>query len=73
MDKTILFFGIIIIFFGILIAYFLLTSAVAFGQTIRSRSTSIPGVKMNEIYFYSFVDIMVVLIGVVIIIEAFKK
>jgi len=73
MDKTLVFFGIFLIILGVLVAYYVLTSVIAFGQIIKTRSSSIPGVKMNEIYLYGFIDIIIVLIGILVIREGFKR
>jgi len=73
MDKALLVFGALIIFFGILFFYLILTSAINVGKSIKDQYTSLPEVRRNQINISVLVSAAVVLIGILIVKEAFKK
>jgi len=73
MDKALLFFGIIIIFFGIIIFVLLLTSVINIGQSIKDQYSSIPQAEKNLIHSYALINAAIVLIGILIIKQAFKR
>lgn len=73
MDKALLFFGSIIIIFGILIFYLLVTSAINLGKSVKEQYSSLPQLRENEIYIFTPINLVIVLIGIVILREAFKR
>jgi len=73
MDKALLVFGILIIFLGVLFFYLILTSAINLGRSIKGQSKTLPQLQQNEIYIFTPLSAVVVLIGVFIIREAFRR
>jgi len=73
MDKALLFLGTIIIIFGIFVFYLLITSAINLGKSIKDQYPVLPQVQENEIYIFTPINIVIVLIGIVIVREAFKR
>lgn len=73
MDKTLLFFGIFVIIVGIVIFYLIFISIVNLGQSIKGQATGLPQLKQNEIYVFTPISLVIVVIGVLVLREAFKK
>ena len=73
MDKALLIFGALIIFFGILFFYLLLTSAISMGRSIKEQSSTLPELQQNQIYIFTSISAVVILIGILIVREAFKR
>jgi hypothetical protein len=73
MDKALLLFGTLIIFFGILFFYLLLTSAIDMAQSVKDQYSTLPQVKKNQINISALISATIILIGVLIVREAFKR
>jgi len=73
MDKALLVFGALIIFFGLLFFYLLLNSAINLGRSIKEESSTLPQLQKNEIYIFTPLSAVIILIGVLVIREAFKR
>ncbi len=73
MDKALLFFGALIIFFGIIFFYLLLTSAINMGQSIKDQYATLPQAGKNKINDSAMISAVIVLIGVLVIKQAFKR
>ena len=73
MDKALLFFGAFIIILGIVIFYLVFISIINLGQAIKGQATGLPQLKKNEIYVFTPISLVIVVIGVLILREAFKR
>jgi len=73
MDKALLFLGLIIIIFGILISYLLVASAINLGKSVKGQYSGLPQLQQNEIYIFTPINIVIVLIGIIILREGFKR
>ncbi len=73
MDNALLFFGIFIIIVGIVVFFLIFTSIINLGQSIKGQATGLPQLKKNEIYIFTPISLVIVIIGFLIIRKAFKK
>ena len=73
MDKALILFGAIIIFFGMLVFYLLFTSVINLGKTLAGQYSSLPELQQNQINIFTPVSAAIVLIGVMIVREGFKR
>jgi hypothetical protein len=76
MDSALLAFGITIIIFGIIISYLLVTSVFKIGRSVvdvQTQTADLIQTQNNGILSSTLIGGAIILIGVLIIKEAFKR
>jgi len=76
MNTTLLLLGVSTIIFGIIISYFLVASVFKIGQAIieiQTQTTSLIEIQRNEIISTTLIGGAIILIGVLITREAFRR
>ena len=71
--MTLLIFGTFTIISGLLISYLLLTSVINLSKSIENQYSYLSQIQKNKINSYGLIGAMIVLIGTLIVREAFKR
>jgi len=76
MNSAIVMFGVLTIIFGVIISYLLISTTLRIGQSminIQNQYASMIEAQKNEIYGYGLIGAAIVLIGILITKEGFKR
>jgi len=76
MNAAIVMFGILTIIFGVIASYLLISTTFRIGQSIiniQNQYASMIEVQKNQIYNYGMVSATVILIGILITWQGFRR